>query len=53
MPEMDELDINARYRLAFSRIKMEDIKEGRVWLPHLHSNPLLTIIQDARRLRLA
>ena len=52
-PGMDELDINAGDRLAVSRIKMGDIEEGRVWLPHPHSNSLLTIVQDARELHLA
>ena len=52
-PGMDELDINARDRLAVSRIKIGDIEEGRVWLPRPHSNSLLTIVQDARELHLA
>ena len=32
-PGMYELDINARHRLAVSRIKVGDIEEGQVWLP--------------------
>ena len=46
-PGMHELDINARHRLAVSRIKMGDIEEGQAWLSRLYSNPLLTIMQDA------
>ena len=53
VPGIDELDINARDRLAVSPIKMGDIEEGRVWLPSPHSNPLLTIVQDTRELHLA
>ena len=52
-PGMDELDINARDRLAVSPIKMGDIEEGRVWLLRPHSNSLLTIVQDAHELHLA
>ena len=29
-PGMHEIDINARHRLAVSRIKMGDIEEGQV-----------------------
>ena len=52
-PGMDELGINARDRLAVSPIKMGNIEEGRVWLPRSHSNSLLIIVQDARKLHLA
>ena len=47
-PGMYELDINARHRLAVSRIKMGDIEEGQVWFSGSHSHSLLTIAQDAR-----
>jgi len=47
-PGMHELDINARHRLAVSRIKMGDIEEGHVWPSRLYPNSLLTITQDAR-----
>ena len=49
-PGMDELDINARDRLAVAPIKMGDIEEGRVLLPRPHSNSLLTIVQDVGEL---
>lgn len=39
-PGMYELDINARHRLAVSRIKMGDIEEGQVWLSGSHSHYL-------------
>ena len=52
-PGMDELDINARDRLAVSPIKMGNTEEGRVWLPRSHSNSLLIIVQDAHKLHLA
>lgn len=47
-PGMYELDINARHRLAVSRIKVGDIEEGQVGLSGSHSRALLIIIQDAR-----
>ena len=47
-PGMYELDINARHRLAVSRIKMGDIEEGQVWFSGSHSHSLLTFAQDAR-----
>ena len=50
-PGMFELDVNARHRLAVSRIKMGDIEEGQVWRPRLHPYLLLTIIQDACKRR--
>ena len=35
-PGMFELDVNARHRLAVSRIKMRDIEEGQVSRPRFH-----------------
>jgi hypothetical protein len=47
-PGMHELDLNARHRLAVSRIKMGDTEEGQVRFSRSHSYSLLTAIQDAR-----
>jgi hypothetical protein len=41
-PGMYELDINARHRLAVSRIKIGDIEEGQVRLFRSHPYPSLT-----------
>ena len=47
-PGMYELDINARHRLAVSRIKVGDIEEGQVRFSGLIPTLSLTVIQDAR-----
>ena len=48
-PGMYELDLNARHRLAVSRIKLGDVEEEQVWFTPFHSHPMLTTIQDARK----
>ena len=45
---MHELDLNARHRLAVSRIKLGDVEEGQAGSPRSNVYPLLTTIQDAR-----
>ena len=52
-PGMDELDINARDRLAVGRIEMGDIEERRARPPRPHSNSLFIIVHDVHELRLA
>ena len=47
-PGMCELDVNARHRLAVSRIKLGDVEEGQVRVFAFHSHPLLTAIRGAR-----